>query len=385
MLALLFVARTGLGYQFQTLGSVADQLVTELGFDFTEIGTLVGLFMLPGLLLALPAGLAGRYFSDRALVGWGLLALAAGGGLAALANGFDMLAWGRIACGVGFIVSSIFFAKMVADWFAGKELATAMGMLVMSWPFGIAMGQVSQGWVALVYDWRTVFAVASIYRLIGAALVVLFYRRPEQEQAVPVAVPFGLSRRELGLTVVAALVWGFFNAAYIVYLGFAPRILVQGGFGQVEALSIISLASWVMIFSAAICGQISDRSGKPDLILYVCMGVAVAVFALLPLIEFAVPLSLVFGLIGAAPAGVIMALTVEAMVAEKRAFGMAVFISIAALMMAAAPGIAGWLFDQSGDPYWPILFGAALLVLTAASNVAFRALQRKFPLVENGA
>ena len=274
---------------------------------------------------------------------------------------------------------------MVADWFAGKELATAMGALVMSWPFGIAMGQIGHGWLAVVFDWRTAFAVATIYCLAGAILVFLFYRRPKQGPTRDVAGPVGLSRRELILTIFASLVWGFFNAAYIVYLSFAPRILVVGGLGQVEALAVISLASWVMIFSGALCGQIADRSGKPDLVLYLCMIAAVGTLVLLPVTALAIPLSLIFGLMGMAPAGVIMALTGEAMSPENRALGMGVFFSFYFLSTAPAPSIAGWLFDTGSDPYWPILFGAALFVITAACNLWFRIAQKSLLVTRSNA
>lgn len=60
MLALLFVCRASLGFQFQTVGSAAQGLATEFGFSHARIGTLVGMFMLPGMLMALPSGYAGR-------------------------------------------------------------------------------------------------------------------------------------------------------------------------------------------------------------------------------------------------------------------------------------------------------------------------------------
>ena len=87
-----------------------------------EIGTLIGLFMLPGP-LAIPAGLAGN-FSDKALIGFGLIALSLGGTNAGLSQGFGFLSVGRVICGIGFVVSTIFFAKVAIDWFEGKELAT---------------------------------------------------------------------------------------------------------------------------------------------------------------------------------------------------------------------------------------------------------------------
>lgn len=66
ILLLLFVARVGLGFQFQTVGSVSESIVSDLGFDYTDIGTLIGIFMVPGAFLAMATGYAGRYLSDRA-------------------------------------------------------------------------------------------------------------------------------------------------------------------------------------------------------------------------------------------------------------------------------------------------------------------------------
>src|SRR5471032_1891136 len=99
ILALLFVARVGLSFQFQTMGSVADPLVADLHLTFTEIGTLIGLFMLPGMFLSIPAGFAGRYAPDRFLAAGGLATLALSGVVAATADGFTGLAAARLLGG----------------------------------------------------------------------------------------------------------------------------------------------------------------------------------------------------------------------------------------------------------------------------------------------
>jgi predicted MFS family arabinose efflux permease len=319
---LLFVARIGLGFQFQTLGSVSSELIDELGLNYTEIGSLIGLFMVPGMFLAIPAGLAGRFVSDRFIVGLGLLTLGAGGGLASIAQSFEMLAGARLICGAGFVFSTIFFTKIVADLFAGKELATAMSVLVMSWPFGIAMGQITHGWLAVNYDWKLAFVIASIYCVISALLVIFICREIAGAVKQTGGFRFTLNRNEIFLTVLASLVWSLFNAGYVVYLSFAPGVLVAGGYEMVSALGVISLASWLIIFSGIACGLIADRSGQTDLVLYIC--IAAAIFALLMLFitPLAIPSSLMFGLLGMAPAGVIMALTTQAMKPENRAVGM---------------------------------------------------------------
>jgi predicted MFS family arabinose efflux permease len=372
ILALLFAARVGLGFQFQAMGSVGDAVASRLQLSFAEVGTLIGLFLAPGLVLAIPAGMAGRYASDRVLVALGMACLALGGILAAVADGFALLALGRLLSGAGFVVSTLYLTKMTADWFAGRELATAMAILVMSWPFGIAMGQVGHGWLEACQGWRWPFAVASAYCLAGALAVLIAYRPPPRTAGAGPAPSLRLTGREWTLTLIASLVWAAFNAGYVVYLSFAPRVLVAGGLSPLGAASIVSLASWVMIVSGAVCGQIADRTGRADLVLYVCMAGAVASLVLLPQVGWAIPLSLAFGLVGMAPAGVIMALTGAAMAPEKRAFGMGVFLSAYFLLTAPAPAVAGWLFDRTGDPFLPILLAAALFALTAVANVAFR-------------
>lgn len=380
ILALLFFTRIGLGFQFQTIGSVSSELVDQLGLNYSQIGSLIGLFMVPGLFLALPAGFAGRFMSDRFIVGLGLIALAAGGGLAAVAEDFNLLATGRLICGVGFVASTIFFTKIVADWFSGKELATAMSVLVMSWPFGIAMGQVGHGWIAVHYDWRWAFAAASFYCLAGAIMVMIFCREAPKAAETKTKLKFRLSRNEIYLTLIASAVWAFFNAGYVVYLSFAPVALIAGGYDAVSALGVISLASWVMIISGVVCGQIADRSGRHDAILYVCMTTAILALLMLFISPLSIPSSLLFGLIAMSPAGVIVALTAVAIKPENRALGMGLFFSSYFLIQAPAPAIAGWLYDLKSDAFWPILFAIAMFVITALTNFVFRYAQKRLPL-----
>ena len=376
MLALCFTARVGLGFQFQTMGSVADPLAATFHLSYAEIGTLIGLYLMPGMIVSIPAGLAGRWASDRVLISGGLALMALGGGIAAGADGFAMLAAGRVVTGVGFVLCSLYYSKVTIEWFADRELATAMAILVMSWPFGIALGQVVHGWLAVSEGWRAPFIVASLFCLAGALVTFAFYRPPPRAPGAQTAISSRLTGTEWILVLMASLVWALFNAAYVVYLSFAERVLVAGGLKPLESASIVSLASWVMLFSGAVWGFIADRTGKHALIVTICLGCAMASLAVLPQVAWAIPASLVFGLLGVAPAGLIVALSGSAMAPEKRAFGMGVFLSIFYLLTAPAPALAGWLYDRLGDPFVPILFAIVLFGLTLVAYHAYRAAHR---------
>lgn len=381
ILALLFVTRTAMGFQFQTLGSVGSYLIDDFGLGYTAIGTLIGLFMLPGMFLALPSGWIGRHLSDRVLVTIGLGLLGIGGLIGAGAEGYTALAVARLFCGAGFVLSTIYFTKMTADWFSGRELATALGILVMSWPFGIAIGQLSHEWLAGTQGWQSAFLVASLYCLGGAAAIAALYRTPSTASGGAGAASAGrLTANEVILILIASLSWSLFNAGYVIYLSFAPPVLTGAGFTPLAAAGIVSIGSWTAVLSITGGGIVADRTGKPDLIAYLTLTVAV-----LSMLAFLWPAwstlaAFAFGLIGAAPAGIIMALTGAAMRPGNRALGMGVFFTSYFVIIAPAPRIAGWLVDRSGEPYDGMLFGALMFLLALVSYAGFRLAQRLVPL-----
>ncbi|WP_235857795.1 MFS transporter [Marimonas lutisalis] len=377
ILALLFAARVGLGFQFQTMGAVGTNLSDTFGLDNAQIGLMIGLFMAPGLFLALPAGFSGRFASDRMLAGMGLGVLALGGALSAVATVPSSVGIGRLLSGAGFLFATLYFTKMVADWFDGREIATAMSILVMSWPFGIAMGQVGHTWLAEIYGWRAPFAVASVWCAVSAVAIIVLYRPPQEMAAREKSTIRGLLPREWELVILAGIAWGVFNAGYVTYLSFGPSLLEAQGMGSLAAASVISVGSWVMIFSGALCGQIADRFGRRETILAICMAGAVLALLMLSQPGAGIAASLIFGLVGMAPAGVIMALAGQAVAPERRALGMGVFFTVYYAIMTASPPFAGWLLDRTGAADSPTTFGAALFALVFPVAVLFRMLKTR--------
>ena len=65
ILAALALARIAFGYQFQTVATLATELVRRFGLNYAQLGSLIGAYMLLGVFVALPLGLLGRRFGDR--------------------------------------------------------------------------------------------------------------------------------------------------------------------------------------------------------------------------------------------------------------------------------------------------------------------------------
>jgi fucose permease len=84
-LAVLTMARTAMGFQFQSVPSVSTGLMHDLALDYADLGLLVGLYFLPGVFVSIPAGLAGPRYGDKRVVLAGLVLMVGGGLLTASA------------------------------------------------------------------------------------------------------------------------------------------------------------------------------------------------------------------------------------------------------------------------------------------------------------
>jgi len=60
VLALLFAVRTVMAFQYQSTAAVSPLLMQRYGVNFADIGLLIGLYLAPGIVLALPGANSGH-------------------------------------------------------------------------------------------------------------------------------------------------------------------------------------------------------------------------------------------------------------------------------------------------------------------------------------
>src|SRR5213593_2504531 len=214
-LAIVFVTRTSIGYQFQSVASVGPLLVSELGLTWAQLGLLIGLYMLPGAFFALPSGVVGQRLGERRTVVGSLALMIVGGVVTAAGHGFAVAAAGRLLSGVGAVLMNILLAKMVADWFADREMSTAMGVMLTSWPVGLGIATATLGALATHASWRAAIVATALVAALGLVLIAFAYRDPSRTgsaEAQAAERRVRLSGRELGLATSGGFAWGCFNA-----------------------------------------------------------------------------------------------------------------------------------------------------------------------------
>ncbi len=379
ILAVLFGARAVMGFQFQSVGSIADFLIADFGIDYTKIGTLVGLYLLPGIIVAYPSGGLGKRFGDQRIVLIGLLLMAIGGTLIGLSADYTTAMVGRILCGTGAVFLNVLLTKMLIDWFVGRETILAMAIFVNSWPFGIAAGLVSQGIIADALSWQVVQHITAILAAIGFLMILVFYSPPREDTNTPGTHTENrsLSLREIYLTCISGAIWCFYNVSIVIILSFAPTFLQSRGVPATEAAPLVSIGTWLGIIAVPTAGLIAQRFSAPNTVILTCLvSTLVAVIWMLEASWFLGPFIL-FGIFAWAPAGSIVALPAEVLSAKNRGPGMGIFFIWYYVGMGTLPAVAGFSLDMTGDPAAPIYFAAASMFLCIPLLAMFRLMKRQ--------
>jgi hypothetical protein len=140
---------------------------------------------------------------------------------------------------------------------------------------------------------------------------------------------------------------------------------------------MVSLLAWVVIAAVPLAGYAAERAKRPNALMIGGFVMTAGATALLPVVGVpAIPFVVILIVIGV-PAGLIMALTAEAVRPENRSVGMGVFYTWHFACMAILPALAGGARDMASSAAAPILFAAAIMVLSPIALGAFRLVQRR--------
>src|ERR1700761_8523100 len=177
-LTVLFGIRLTMAFQFQSVAAVAPLLDQTFGVSLADIGWLIGLYFAPGLALALPGGAIGKRFGDKPTVVASLLLMLIGELTMAGSPSWSIQIAGRLVSGAGGVMFNVQMTKMVADWFAGREIATAMAIFVNSWPAGIALSLVSLPPIATAFGIEAVYLTVAVSLALGLVFFAAVYPSP---------------------------------------------------------------------------------------------------------------------------------------------------------------------------------------------------------------
>lgn len=373
ILIVLFYARMIMALQFQSVAALSPFLMDSLAITLTEIGLLIGLYLGPGVIVAIAGGAVATWFGDKRVVLSSLMLMVLGGIIVGSATSLGWAMVGRVISGAGGVVVNVLMTKLVLDWFAGRNVSTALAIFISSWPIGIALGLLllpaltQAGGLSLA--WHTLTALA----VIALAAFWLVYRPPDGAAEAPAAAGLQLRTLPWAPLICAASVWGLYNVAFAMLFGFGSLVLIARGFDVAAASSATSV--YILAATAAIPlgGWLADRSGKATMLITTSLVVGIAIFPILLTVPdgWIVPALLIGGLlVGLAP-GPVVALPGQILPPEARALGTGVFYAIYYMQMMVAPAIAGWLADRTADVNVTFVFASAIMGIALLAQLGF--------------
>jgi MFS family permease len=360
ILAVLFVVRLTMAFQFQCVAAVAPLLGREYGVGIADIGILIGLYFTPGIALALPGGAIGQKFGDKTTVLAALLLMLIGSLAMALSGSWTVQIAGRLVTGAGGVLLNVQMTKMVADWFTGREISTAMGIFVGSWPVGIALSLLTLPVIG------TAHGVAAVYLAVAALICLAFVLlavgyRPANSVTIA-ATSARLGRDALVAVVAAGLMWGLYNVGFAVIFSFGPSMLVERGWSIAAAGSAISIVLWLGVVSVPSGGFLADRTQRPQSIVVACCIVFAALMLVLAHSGAVISTVIALGLLTGLPAGPLMSLPARVLRPETRGLGMGIFYTVYYATMMLGPVVAGACAKSAGSAAAAFDFGAAVIL-----------------------
>jgi predicted MFS family arabinose efflux permease len=285
---------------------------------------------------------------------------------------------GRLVAGVGGVILSVQLTKMLTDWFAGKEIATAMAIFVNSWPAGVAISLLLMPLIGTRYGVSAVHLSVAAFSFCCMVLLAVAYRSPGDAAAAS-TTSLRLDRNGAVAMIAAGLIWGLFNVGFAVIFSFGPSMLVERGWSIAAAGSTISIVLWLAVISVPLGGFIADRTKRPELVLVASCIVFAILMTALPRSSAVVFIVVALGLISGQPAGPIMSLPARVLQPATRAIGMGLFFTVFYASMMLGPIVAGACAKWAGSAAAAFDFGAAAILACPVLLWGFNRVPRLIP------
>ena len=254
------------------------QISEDLSLSLVQLGVVWGMISLPSLFAAFGAGLISDRFGASRTLAISCLLAGAAGALRGVADGFTTLALFMFLFGLFAIPLQFTTHKAAGEWFTGRQLGLANGILAMGMGIGNTLGSMLSATVLspAFGGWRNLLFV---YGAIGIVIGILWLRarrRPRQHEEARLltieTVPF---KQSLSHVIRLKPVWllALFQLCIMAYMsgfiGYLPLYLRDvAGWSPVSADGALAALCAISVIGVIPLSMISDRLGLRKAVLF---------------------------------------------------------------------------------------------------------------------
>jgi MFS family permease len=349
-----------------------EEISDDLGLSLIQVGTVWGMLGLASLCAGFAFGLITDRFGARLTLGVTCILQGLAGALRGLSGGFTSLAIFMFLFGLFCVPLSFATHKAAAQWFSGRQLGLANGVLAMGIGVGTTLGSMVSATVLspLFGGWRHLMFVFGAISVVGGLLWLRTKHNPTRGEAAELAetVPF---RQALSHVMQLKAVWFIvlshmsLAAARTGLAGYLPLHLRNAGWTEVGADGAIAVLGAASVVGVVPLSLLSDRIGLRKVIVVPAMLITMISLGLLAVFNGAIVWLLVI-LIGLVQEG--LAASLITMNMETEGVG-AIYAGTALGLSTTVVGLGGFFSPPIGNsfaevnPSFAFIFWTALVVI----------------------
>ena len=295
------------------------EISDDLGLSLVQVGWIWGMLGLAGVLAFAYGVICDRYGARRTLIGACVLQGIVGA-LRGTSGGFTSLAVYALLFGLFSVPLSFATHKAAGEWFSGRQLGLANGILAMGMGVGVTLGSMISATLLspLLGGWRNVLFAYGAVAIVVSFLWLQARREPDRGEVAEstITVPFRQSLlhviRIRGVWFLALTNMCYFGSA-MGLTGYLPLYLRESGWTPVSADGALAALSAASVVGVVPLSWLSDRIGLRKVIVYPVILITIIGIGLLSVANGAAvwPLVILVGLVREGLAATVITMSME--------------------------------------------------------------------------
>jgi predicted MFS family arabinose efflux permease len=362
----------------QSVPPILSLVMAEFQLNYAQGGLLMSLFALPGIAISIPAGMLADRYGQKTIGIISFALMIVGTAIFASGSSLPVLVLGRVVAGAGALTMLVLAPQLLAQWFAGREMGIAMGVVNTALPLGTILSLNFLSLLAQNLGWRASAWISAAVPLIALLVFIfLFAPAPGTSQTTrPKGESFFQSIRLTGISIwIVGIAWLLFNAAVISMFTFTPEFLQGAGLTIASAGFVTSALMWPSIVLSPVVGYVIDRIDRKRAIIAIGgLGLAVFIVMIPTATSWILALMVIIGVAQVLIPAPIFALITEVTSPERMGLGFGIFNTCLNLGVVAGPVAVGAVRDVTGSyqASYALMAGFAFLILLAMVALRLR-------------
>jgi len=392
MLGIAFMCMLTYGATLQAVAPVLSLIMGDFSLSHTQGGLLTSLYAVPGLILAIPAGMLADRYGQKVIALVSFSMSIAGTAIVATGTCFSLLILGRILTGAGAMTLMVLGPQLLAQWFRGREVGTAMGVFNAGFMVGSILSLYLLAMAGESWGWRATIWLSAGIPLLGLVLFALFFapapgggqKISGRQTGQPEGLLKGLKLVGVPIWIVGAA-WMLFNCCMIALFAFTPDFLQTTGVSITSSGFVTSAVMWTGLVVSPLVGYMIDKLDHKLAIIAISSIVLAALVLLVPtLTGWILAIMLIIGVVQTMMPAPIFALPPDVTSPKRLGLSFGILSFFLSLGIVVGPAVAGLVRDITGSYLASYVLMAVFSLLVALSMLVLGRMQKRVVAAHSG-